>query len=223
MNLNLLGKPYLLVGLGGMSFEAILKHAKCKEIGVNLSGAIKIDTGCAITRLNLKSLLPEYSSNETNNARITELKLRDIRRFKRGEIKCSHSVGVNTVREELDEVEDMTEEEMLEDRTLCFHHKITDLNIGGYYIGNASVKINYDSNRNSLLGMNMLKKFEYYCGTSLINDFDNEVYKGGHVFLGRLKDAANTEKKYIEALSKYFGIPERSLRYIRSKAMGLEE
>lgn len=41
---------------------------------------------------------------------------------------------------------------------------------------------------------NKLKKFEYYCGTSLIDDFDNEVHKGGHAFLGRLKNAANTEK-----------------------------
>ena len=70
---------------------------------------------------------------------------------------------------------------------------------------------------------NKLKKFEYYCGTSLIDDFDNEVHKKGHAFLGRLKSAANTEKKYIEALNKYFGIPERSLRYIKSKAMGVGE
>lgn len=222
MNLNLSNKPYLLVGLSDLSFSTILEYAECSKIGLRFSGGIKIDTGCGITRINLKNLLPEYYSDNEVDDIVTELKIRDIKRFKRGEIKCGHSVGVNTVREKLKEIESMTEKEMLEDRTLCFHHKITDLNIGGYYIGDASAKINYDSNRNSLLGMNMLKKFEYYCGTSLINDFDNEVYKGGHAFLGRLKDDAKTEKKYIEALSKYFGINDRILEYMRSKAMGMD-
>lgn len=56
MNINLSNKPYLLVGLSDLSFSTILEYAEYPRIGLSFSGSIKIDTGCRITRINLKNL-----------------------------------------------------------------------------------------------------------------------------------------------------------------------
>ncbi|MCI8567200.1 MAG: hypothetical protein HFI39_12960 [Lachnospiraceae bacterium] len=207
-------KSYFLVPLDDNSFDVELQYAECSVLEFPLSGTVRIDTGCMFTRLNLKTLLPKRYGEQKITRLMKDLKFKDIQRFRQGKIKCKRSKSVNTIEEKFPAIQDMDDDDLQKDNTVCFYHSIQKLSIGGCYIGDADVKINYDSKGVSLLGMNILKKFEISCGKSLVNDIGNEIYKDDYIFLGRVKEDKDIE--YIDALNRYFGIDNRLQKYKKS-------
>lgn len=54
-----------------------------------------------------------------------------------------------------------------------------------------------------LLGMDVLKHFDFHCGDSKISNLSEGIYKDDYIFIGCLK--SNICPAYIEALRTYLG------------------
>lgn len=164
--------------------------AECRDYDDTLiSARTIIDTGCSLSKLSMKTINSELCD------RHLEL---DITDSLCGVRRAVSSVGVTDLSREV------KIEELLFDRekakrslNLCFVHKLDVLLVNGYDIDlpNINVKVSYAQTGASLLGMNILNKFDFHCGTSKVNS--------EYMFLGCLKDKIT--EGYIEALEVHFG------------------
>lgn len=107
--------------------------------------------------------------------------------------------------------EKLSFEEKLSYKGVGFVDTVSGVTLNNLYIGNCSAVINVnDKSSYALLGMSILKKFDFHVGTSSIT--------GKCTFIGCPKD--NISDDYLQALSKHFNLvqPERALaRFMRGE------
>lgn len=86
------------------------------------------------------------------------------------------------------------ENRLLECTALKFTHRDIPITLNGYGIRH-DIAVNYDRTSNILIGMDILKDFDFHCGES--------EWNGKYLFLGCLKEKINLE--YLSELNKHFG------------------
>lgn len=112
-----------------------------------------IDTGCQFTRISIndicKGLIDPFL-----------LKAEDIRLYRQGKINVLKSIGVNDkfINEDLSLLSDS---QLMSREDIGFLHTVDNLQINGQNIGSHVVKYAYRYNSPTLIGMNILKKFEW--------------------------------------------------------------
>lgn len=80
---------------------------------------------------------------------------------------------------------------------LKFKHSMSDFSLNNYNIGTQDVYVNY--NRHILIGMDILKQFDFYIGLSHITSTI--------VFIDVLREQKD-KSGYYTALKKHFGLAE---------------
>lgn len=75
-----------------------------------------------------------------------------------------------------------------------------DFSLNNYNIGTQDVYVNYNRRGNILIGMDILKQFDFYIGLSHI--------KNNIVFIGVLREQED-KSGYYTALKEHFGLAER--------------
>ena len=173
----------LIIPIDRNSFNGVL------QVGENTVGNIKIDTGCSFT--NIPLMFFGYSESESK-----QLKKVDIESFRNGETRIVRSLGVETSKnKKLKDIDLMTDDELYEDASICFIHS-SNLILNDYDLGEMKFKVNYDRYNYGLVGMNILKRFDFYCGLSKV--------LGCCVFVGVLKSQED-KSDYYRALEEHFG------------------
>ena len=65
---------------------------------------------------------------------------------------------------------------------------VNGVSVGNYGIAaELNLGVSCDTHGNVLLGMDILKNFDYHCGDSFVEDRDNNINRGDHIFIGCLK------------------------------------
>ena len=82
----------------------------------------------------------------------------------------------------------------MECTALKFTHKNIPIRLNGYDITH-DIAVNYDRTSNILIGMDILKDFDFHCGESKAT--------GNYIFLGCLKKRITPD--YLGALYEHFG------------------
>lgn len=175
----------------------------CNLLGTDIKYQnLKIDTGA------VKSLIPLRTIKFSSNFNITKFNSADqfYNKCKQELLNRGNNIGYMRGVTNAKEYKEGTSPLYREDVT--FECKVTDVSVGEYYISNElPMRVSCDTNGNVLLGMDILKDFDYHCGNSLVDDDENRINKGDHIFIGCLKTDMNEE--YLEALKKYLGyIPD---------------
>lgn len=78
---------------------------------------------------------------------------------------------------------------LLECTALKFTHENVPMSLNGYRLVH-NIAVNYDRTSNILIGMDILKDFDFHCGISKMT--------GEYIFLGCLRD--NISQEYLSAL-----------------------
>lgn len=163
--------------------DSFYVKSSCRILGKDYKKLkFKIDTGCAV------SVIPYYRlSRDIQEA--GELKIHDIDsgvdyRESYGVESGGYTHGIAASREE-----------KITSPALKFKHLVTNITFGNYQIPDSYMHINYDRRGNILIGMDILKRFDFHCGESHVT--------GKYILLGCLKDRITPE--YLMALEEHFG------------------
>lgn len=158
------------------------------EIGLHgktINGSFKLDTGCSYSTISYRTLC-----NISHNAAL---------KYKREAItsglEYQRSYGVSDT-DKIKETDKrlVREGRLLECTALKFVHKNISIVLNGYGLVH-DIAVNYDRTSNILIGMDILKDFDFHCGTSLAT--------GEYLFIGCLKN--NITQDYLDALHSHFG------------------
>lgn len=145
---------------------------------------IEIDTGCSYSNIAFKKFFQATDEEALN--------------YKKNAI-ISHtpyviSFGASDTNDIIKEQRELIKaKKFLNCKSVSYVYQVT-LNLSGYII-NHDIRVNYDRDGNSLLGMDILKDFDFHIGVSRVT--------GKSTFIGCLKDRINSE--YLDALYQHFG------------------
>lgn len=190
-------KNYILSKLGEVRRNAFVIEF---EIGLlthrlALSGNAKIDTGCENTSIALQS--PSIGIDQ-----------RTAMDYKRQAIEADLNMSLgfgandtNVFRKEQTKL--FRRGFYMDCSVLKFDVPVAQFCINGYDIPIRHIGVSYDRTSNVLIGMDILKHFEYHCGASLVEDDANDILTGDHIFIGCLKTHITTE--YLNAVEMYLG------------------
>lgn len=92
-----------------------------------------------------------------------------------------------------------TFDEKMKCAALKFKHNMSDFSLNNYNIGTQDVYVNYNRRGNILIGMDILKQFDFYIGLSHITSTI--------VFIGVLREQKD-KSGYYTALKEHFGLAE---------------
>lgn len=174
----------LIIPMDRNSFNGVLK------VDESTTGNVKIDTGCSFT--NIPLMFFGYSKSQCE-----KLKRLDIENFRNGETKVIRSLGVESNKnKKFPDIYSMTDNELFKDESICFIHS-SNLFINDFSLGIRDFKVNYDRYNHGLIGMNILKHFDFHCGYSKILN--------NYIFIGVLKTQED-KSDYYRALEEHFGI-----------------
>lgn len=172
---------------------------KCDLLGTSVEHTnLKIDTGARGT------LLPLRTVNFHSNFDISAYK--DVNAFYHDYKKRLHDKGfaikylrgVTNSKKFPDNIKKIDRDDVI------FACPILNLYVDDYFIfPKHEISVSCDTSGNVLLGMDILKNFDYHCGDSLVNDKNNSINIGNHIFIGCLQNDINEE--YLEALKRYLG------------------
>lgn len=110
-------------------------------------------------------------------------------------LRFQHSYGVSDTEEiKARDKKLVKSNHLLECTTLKFTHRDIPMVLNGYNIIH-DIGVNYDRTSNILIGMDILKDFDFHCGESKVN--------GKYLFLGCLKEEINA--LYLDELYRHFG------------------
>jgi hypothetical protein len=152
---------------------------------------IEIDTGCSYTNFSYKSL-SNFSNSDALIAKRNAIE---------NNLKKGLRYGVSDTREnKRRDKQLMVNKDFLSCTALNFSYDNVLLNINGYNFSH-SIRMNYDRESNLLLGMDILKDFDFHIGTSNVT--------GEVVFLGCL--SSRITESYLNALDKHFNYMHHSL------------
>ncbi len=146
---------------------------------------IKIDTGAVFSLIPLKSIgVPKRNRESLREFYIDNNMIGGVLH------------GVEGVFREMTkhEINAMSREEKLSQRCFTFWDRFRDIEVGGYPLKDRLIHTTCDTEGNILLGMDILKDFEYHIGMSALT--------GKHTFIGCMRDDIN--KEYLEALKIHF-------------------
>lgn len=177
---------YLLIELYNNTFSFDL-DGKLDNMDGSFSGIdCKIDTGCSFTVINYFNIDPSITQGEICKIKDLDNKVPYIRSF------GVESSGFYSKPPE-------SRVEFLRDKSLKFRHTLKSVEFEGYPIGDITVGVNYDRRGINLIGMDILKLFDFHIGTSLVT---NNV-----IFIGVLKSQLD-KSDYYNALREHFGLVE---------------
>lgn len=167
-------------------------------VGASIENSIKIDTGAMRSLFPLKTLnYIDYADIEvdelTDEIRDSFYKLIKLQFLDAG-YTYSFLRGIERYKSEIGKP-------LRERRDLVFYDSVFKINLGGYSVGRLSnVAISCDTDGNCLLGMDVLKDFDFHIGTSRVT--------GKCTFIGCLRDSISSE--YLNALDEHFGLKPES-------------
>lgn len=193
----MMNKNFVLSKLGEVRRNAFVVEF---ELGLMthrlaLSGNAKIDTGCENTSISLQS--PSVGLDKKTAMAYKKQAIE-------AKLDMSLGFGANDTRLFRREQTDLFRcGDFFECSVLKFDVPVTQFYVNGYSIPVGHIGVSYDRTSNVLIGMDILKHFEYHCGVSLIEDVANDILEGDFLFIGCLKD--HITKEYLVAVEKYLG------------------
>ena len=132
-----------------------------------------IDTGCQVSMISIGKMCNGLVDSEV-------LKATDITYMRQGKVKIRKSVGVNDKR--LNEnIYLLSDNDLLRRKDIVFRHQLNDLSLNGVSLGSQEVSFSYDSDAPTLIGMNILKQFEWEYSNGLFTLYEKKS-KGLDVF-----------------------------------------
>lgn len=147
----------------------------------------KIDTGCE------KSVIPFKKLNSVTDDISLRYKQQDIS----NKVPFSRGYGVSDTEEiKLRDKKLVQGNDLINCTSLNFKHTNIEMMLNGYKFSH-DIRVNYDRTGNILIGMDILKEFDYHCGISKLT--------GKHTFIGVL-DSQEDKLDYYRALKEHFGI-----------------
>lgn len=94
------------------------------------------------------------------------------------------------------DIERMSLQEKMNCKALVFHTKLSNLILNDCKIGSGAIRVNCDTNGSILIGMGLLKYFDFHIGKSKKN--------GKNVFIACVKKHITSD--YLNALEEHFGL-----------------
>lgn len=171
------------------------------NLGNGLSGFAKIDTGCTLTSIPVRSF--GLSKEECK-----ELKKKEINDYRDGKVRIVRSIGVETSSDKkMKDIDSMSDDELLKDESICFEHS-SKLTFEDYDLGVHNYKVNYDRCKYGLIGMNIIKELEYY------GDYSSKL--GANLFLGVLRSRED-KSDYYRALEDHFNLITKLSNFYNSE------
>lgn len=158
-----------------------------------VSGIAKIDTGCEGSNLSLASSQFAFENLVKLKQDAVVLNL-----FPRLGYGANDSLDFRQRESSLFDTE-----HYMECTAVSFRHPVKNFILGGCFIPVHHLSVSYDRVSFPLIGMDILKYFDFHCGESLIDDEMNKIQKGDYIFLGCWKTAINGI--YLKALEDYLG------------------
>lgn len=161
---------------------------KCNLLRYNYPNSIKLDTGAEFTLLSM----PRLGLEENVCLESKEKLLRDNRYI------YTIMNGVETTYSNITREEFMSWslEQKMNCKGICIFIRVKDIVVNSYSFNKeAGIFVTFDNNSNNLLGMDILKHFDFHIGVSRVT--------GKSTFIGCLKDRINSE--YLDALYQHFG------------------
>lgn len=153
--------------------------------GKTINSNFKLDTGCSYSTVSYRVLC--------NVSHKTALKYK--REALNSQLKCQRSYGVSDTDSIKERDRKLIEDgRLLECTALKFTHENVPMSLNGYRLVH-NIAVNYDRTSNILIGMDILKDFDFHCGISKMT--------GEYIFLGCLRD--NISQEYLSALYMHFG------------------
>lgn len=153
--------------------------------GKTIHNRFKLDTGCSYSTVPYRVLC--------NVSYDMSLRYKQIAIA--SQLKFQRSYGVSDTEEVKERDKELVKaNRLLECTALKFTHKDVPIVLNGYGFTH-DIAVDYDRTSSILIGMDILKNFDFHCGESR---WDEE-----YVFLGCLKNRINSE--YLEKLHKHFG------------------
>ncbi|MCI9219274.1 MAG: hypothetical protein HFH94_06000 [Lachnospiraceae bacterium] len=178
----MMSKGYLISTLENNCFY--VKAEICLH-GKTIKNRFKLDTGCSYSTVPYRVL---YNVSYNTSLRYKQLAIDSKLAFQR-------SYGVSDTDEVKARDKNLVKDNrLLECTALKFTHKDIPITLNGYRIRH-DIAVNYDRTSNILIGMDILKDFDFHCGES--------EWNGEYLFLGCLKEKINAE--YLNELHKHFG------------------
>lgn len=153
--------------------------------GKTINGKFKLDTGCGYSAISYRVLC-----NVSHN---TSLKYKEQAILSGLRYQRSYGVSDTEMIKERDR-QLIAEGRLLECTALKFTHENVRMSLNGYGLAH-DIAVNYDRTSNILIGMDILKEFDFHCGISETT--------GKYIFLGCLK--RNITQEYLNALQMHFG------------------
>lgn len=161
-------------------------QSEIKLHGKSIKGNFKLDTGCGYSTVSYRVLC-----NISHNA---SLKYKNEAILSGMKFQRSYGVSDTDSIKERDR-QLIADGRLLECTALKFTHEKVAMSLNGYHLVH-DIAVNYDRTSNILIGMDILKEFDFHCGVSRITD--------KYTFLGCLKNDITQE--YAEALQVHFGL-----------------
>lgn len=153
--------------------------------GKTIHNRFKLDTGCSYSTVPYRVL---YNVSYDTALQYKKAAIASGLKFQR-------SYGVSDTDEiKARDKELVRKNRLLECTALKFVHPDIPISLNGYQIIH-DIGVNYDRTSNILIGMDILKDFDFHCGRSKVN--------GEYIFLGCLAEQINSE--YLGALYQHFG------------------
>lgn len=163
----------------------------------DLKAKCVIDTGCSTSMFSLRG-----RSVNMGESYALQLKKEAIR----ANLRTHIAFGVNIPDEYIKkQIALYNSGNLLECDVVMFMHSIENFRVMGYPMGISTLGISYNNKSALLLGMDVLKYFDFHCGVSLVDDSYYGVSEGDYILVGCRRDAIT--KEYLGALCKYFGFP----------------
>ena len=158
----------------------------CRHHNIPKYAEIKIDTGAVYSLVPLKTLGVLKADREELR------KLYVDKNMIGGVLHGVEGVFKDILRKEID---NMSRNDKLNQRCFTFWDRFSGVEAGGYALGDRLIRTTCDTDGNILLGMDILKDFDFHIGVSSMT--------GKHTFIGCMRDAISDE--YIKALKDHFG------------------
>ena len=179
---------FLLIELSDKNrFSVILSGDLDMQNSSVINQVAILDTGCTSSSLPYYRIVPD-------SAYANFKKQLDIKKNRDFEI----SYGVETGG--FEHSTPKTFDEKMKCTALKFKHSMLDFSLNNYNIGTQDVYVNYNRRGNILIGMDILKQFDFYIGLSHI--------KNNIVFIGVLREQED-KSGYYTALKEHFDLAER--------------
>lgn len=193
----MMNNDFILSKLGEVRRNAFIVEFELGLLTHNLvlSGNAKIDTGCENTSIALQSpsigidkrtaLVYKKQAIEAGLDRSLGFGANDTKLFRKEQtnlFRCGYFMDCFVLK---------------------FDVPVARFRINGYGVPVRHIGVSYDRTSNVLIGMDILKHFEYHCGASLVEDAVNDIIMGDHIFIGCLK--THITKEYLNAVEMYLG------------------